>query len=73
MYENESQRRREEKAWRQKNADGKATNQGPPGFTLTEATLTDADLTESYPTTVTAIRHTHVYSMEKPDWLDLFS
>jgi hypothetical protein len=69
MYETESERRREEKAWRQRNSDGKATNQGPPGFTLTEAVLEDSDLTVEYPTDVTAILHEHVYAMTKPDWL----
>jgi hypothetical protein len=70
MYATESERRREEKAWRQRNSDGKATNMGPPGFTLTEAVLADSDLTVEYPTDVTAIRHEHVYAMTKPDWLD---
>jgi hypothetical protein len=70
MYATESERRREEKAWRQRNSDGKATNQGPPGFALTEAVLEDSDLAVEYPTDVTAIRHEHVYAMTKPDWLD---
>jgi hypothetical protein len=70
MYTTESERRREEKSWRQRNSDGKATNQGPPGFALTEAVLADSDLTVEYPTDVTAILHEHVYSMTKPDWLD---
>jgi hypothetical protein len=65
-YSTETERRKAEKAWKQRNSDGKATNAGPPGFALTEAQI---ELDESAPTEVTAVRHEHTWSVEKPDWL----
>lgn len=66
-YENETDKRKQEKAWAQRNSHGQAVNQAPPGFVLTEELLS---IPGNAPTDVHIITHAHVYAIEKPDWLD---
>lgn len=69
-------RREQEKAWKQRNSDGRNTfegerTQGPPAFDLDEYPLPMSE--EQRPTDreepegVTE-RHTHVYDVTEPDW-----
>ncbi len=65
-YSTETERRRAEKAWRQRGSDGKATRQSPPGFILAETAI---ETPGNPPTEVYAIKHTHTYAPDEPDWV----